>query len=141
MSAATERKVLIGATTQGRLQTVAQLCRLSVVGVTLLIIALGICTGAVPAPAFDMVMEALGVGLLAHVFIYVLNNVIDLPIDRTDPRRQTTPLVSGRIGADVAWALVIAAGTSALLAAALVKSEAAPYFIAAMTLLAVYDVT
>ena len=140
MSAATERKVLIGATTQGRLQTVAQLCRLSVVGVTLLIIALGICTGAVPAPAFDMVMEALGVGLLAHVFIYVLNNVIDLPIDRTDPRRQTTPLVSGRIGADVAWALVIAAGTSALLAAALVKSEAAPYFIAAMTLLAVYDV-
>ncbi len=140
MSAATGRQVPGAARTQGHLQTVARLCRLSVVGVTLLVIALGICTGAAGVPAFGTVMEALGVGLLAHIFVYVLNDVVDLPIDRTDPRRKTTPLVCGRIAADVAWAVVAAAGISALLTAALLNREAAPYFIAAMTLLAVYDV-
>jgi 4-hydroxybenzoate polyprenyltransferase len=39
----------------------------------------------------------LGVILAFHVFTYVLNDVIDLPIDRTQPRRQDDPLVRGSI--------------------------------------------
>jgi len=39
----------------------------------------------------------LGVVLAFHVYTYVLNDVIDLPIDRTQPQRSGDPLVSGAI--------------------------------------------
>jgi 4-hydroxybenzoate polyprenyltransferase len=39
----------------------------------------------------------LGVALCFHVYSYVLNDVIDLPIDRTQPRRWGHPLVRGAV--------------------------------------------
>jgi 4-hydroxybenzoate polyprenyltransferase len=39
----------------------------------------------------------LGVVVAFHVYTYVLNDVIDLPIDRTQPQRSGDPLVSGAI--------------------------------------------
>lgn len=39
----------------------------------------------------------LGVGLCFHVYSYVLNDVLDLPVDRTQPSRQRDPLVLGAI--------------------------------------------
>ncbi len=33
-----------------------------------------------------------------HIFAYVLNDVVDLPVDRTEPQRATYPLVKGTIG-------------------------------------------
>ncbi len=43
------------------------------------------------------IFALLGVGLCFHVFAYVLNDVIDLPIDRTQALRQSDPLVRGTI--------------------------------------------
>ena len=37
------------------------------------------------------------VAISFHLFAYLLNDFIDLPIDRTDPRRATSPLVMGLI--------------------------------------------
>jgi 4-hydroxybenzoate polyprenyltransferase len=37
------------------------------------------------------------VGLMFHTFAYALNDVIDLPIDRTHPMRQNEPMVRGMI--------------------------------------------
>jgi 4-hydroxybenzoate polyprenyltransferase len=39
----------------------------------------------------------LAIALCFHVYAYVLNDVIDLPIDRTQPERQRDPLVRGAI--------------------------------------------
>jgi 4-hydroxybenzoate polyprenyltransferase len=39
----------------------------------------------------------LGVGLCFHIYSYVLNDVLDLPVDRTQPSRQRDPLVRGSI--------------------------------------------
>jgi 4-hydroxybenzoate polyprenyltransferase len=39
----------------------------------------------------------LGVMLCFHIYTYVLNDVVDLPIDRTQPGRQSDPLVCGAI--------------------------------------------
>ena len=45
----------------------------------------------------DEIFALLGVGMCFHIFAYVLNDVIDLPIDRTQALRQTDPLVRGTI--------------------------------------------
>ncbi|HEY2290932.1 MAG TPA: UbiA family prenyltransferase [Thermoanaerobaculia bacterium] len=39
----------------------------------------------------------LGVGFCFHIYSYVLNDVIDLPVDRTQPLRQGDPLVRGAV--------------------------------------------
>jgi len=39
----------------------------------------------------------LGVGLCFHIYSYVLNDVTDLPVDRTQPSRQRDPLVRGAV--------------------------------------------
>jgi 4-hydroxybenzoate polyprenyltransferase len=49
-----------------------------------------------------------GVGLAFHVYAYVLNDVVDLPIDRTEPRRATFPLVTGRVSRAAALAVAVA---------------------------------
>lgn len=44
-------------------------------------------------------------GVLISSFIFVLNDLADLPRDRLDPGRQRSPLVSGEIGEPIALAL------------------------------------
>ena len=77
-----------------------------------------------PALSFSLVLPLLGAGgavrdlragqvaglcavaALFHVFAYVSNDVIDLPIDRTEPLRRESPLVRGTIRRR--WAVAIA---------------------------------
>lgn len=54
------------------------------------------------ATASGQLTAALVPGLLVlalsfHVYAYVLNDVVDLPVDRTDPRRAKSPLVTGAV--------------------------------------------
>ncbi|MEO8083115.1 MAG: UbiA family prenyltransferase [Ardenticatenales bacterium] len=49
------------------------------------------------------------IGLCFHVFAYVLNDVVDLPIDRTQPLRRRDPLVRGVIRPGQALGLALAA--------------------------------
>ncbi|MFN8422739.1 MAG: UbiA family prenyltransferase [Anaerolineae bacterium] len=59
------------------------------------------------APGAIAVLVA--VGLCFHVFAYVLNDVVDLPIDRTQPLRRDDPLVRGAIRPGQALGLALAA--------------------------------
>ncbi len=48
-------------------------------------------------PAWPRLLGIFAVGLAFHVFAYVFNDVIDLPVDRTQPRRAGDPLVKGEV--------------------------------------------
>jgi 4-hydroxybenzoate polyprenyltransferase len=46
--------------------------------------------------------------LAFHIFIYVLNDVVDLPLDRSEPRRREFPLVTGAISPRAALTVALA---------------------------------
>ena len=73
-----------------------QLIRFPALAFTLILPLLGAATASTELTLGQMVTLLL-VGLLFHTFAYVLNDVIDLPIDRTHPMRQNEPLVRGAI--------------------------------------------
>jgi 4-hydroxybenzoate polyprenyltransferase len=52
-------------------------------------------------------LAILGGALCFHVYVSILNDLIDLPLDRTNPTRSEYPLVSGRISPAFAWAVVL----------------------------------
>lgn len=88
-------------------EDLARFVRLFAMGATLLYPLVGIAvTPAAPAPA--VVARAIVLGIAFHVSGAVANDVCDLPIDRTDPRRQAGPLVTGRIAPTVALAFALA---------------------------------
>ena len=53
------------------------------------------------------IMGLIGVAFAFHNFGYVLNDIRDLPIDRTQPSRARSPLVQGIIGSEQAIVFVI----------------------------------
>jgi len=61
-----------------------------------------------PQMAWDEAVGLLGVALLYNVFSYVSNDLIDLPVDRLQPRRQRDPLVRGAVSPSVGWAIALA---------------------------------
>ena len=91
-------RVELGALHLGALLVeVARFARLSVSGFSLALPLVG--AAAVSAALTPLQVAGLvAVGLAFHVFGYVSNDVIDLPIDRTQPLRHADPLVRGAIG-------------------------------------------
>ena len=86
---------------------VARFARLSVSGFSLALPLVG--AAAVSAALTPLQVAGLvAVGLAFHVFGYVSNDVIDLPIDRTQPLRAASPLVRGRVRPGVAMAIALA---------------------------------
>lgn len=70
--------------------------RFSMLGSTLLFALLGVASTAAPADIRpSTVLGILVVACLYHLFVYMLNDVVDLPIDRTAPQRQDSPMVQG----------------------------------------------
>ena len=67
---------------------------------------------AVDSPAHIALLVV--VGLSFHLFAFVLNDILDLPIDRTQPLRQRDPLVRGAIKPWQAMALVLVQPIAAL---------------------------
>jgi 4-hydroxybenzoate polyprenyltransferase len=79
--------------------------RFSALGGTIAMVLLG--AGAVaPHPGLSKLCGLIGVGIAFHIYGYVLNDVIDLPVDRSEPRRVDFPLVRGTLSP--AAALLIA---------------------------------
>jgi 4-hydroxybenzoate polyprenyltransferase len=70
--------------------------RFSTLGVTTVIALLG-AASVMPYPSNRTLLGILGVGLAFHLFAYVTNDVVDLPLDRTEPRRADFPLVRGTV--------------------------------------------
>jgi 4-hydroxybenzoate polyprenyltransferase len=79
-----------------RLHAAAWFVRLPAMATTYAVLLLGIASGArrVDPP---VLLGLLGVGAAYHLFAYILNDLRDLPIDRTDPRRAVSPLVRGTV--------------------------------------------
>lgn len=115
----------------------ASFVRLSALGGTLPLPLVGAATSAAkPGPMTAIVVLTMGLGF--HVFAYVLNDVVDLPIDRSDPRRRHGPLVRGLVTTTTALAVAGAAFAMGLLAT-LGAPLAALAFVAAGLGLGAYD--
>ena len=61
-----------------------------------------------PWPEWNRLIAILAVAMAYHVFTYVQNDVMDLPIDQTQPLRAEDPLVSGLISPSAAMTLALA---------------------------------
>lgn len=70
--------------------------RFALLGGTLVIVLLGAGSAAGQVSAVALLWLVLGATGF-HNFTYVLNDLIDLPIDRTEPRRAESPLVRGTV--------------------------------------------
>lgn len=69
--------------------------RISTLGFTLLLPLLGSASGQ-HALTNGTTLLMISVGLAFHIFAYVLNDVVDLRLDRTEPLRADSPLVQGK---------------------------------------------
>jgi len=72
--------------------------------------ALPLLTGALladPLTSPGDLFKLAGIGLWAHVYGFVLNDIVDLDIDRKTPQRQRFPLVQGRISLHMALFVVV----------------------------------
>ncbi len=61
-----------------------------------------------PDPTAAQITALLCIAAAFHVFGYLHNDLIDLPIDRTQPQRANDPLITGRLKVSHAWLLVAA---------------------------------
>lgn len=118
-----------------------QLIRFPALAFTLLLPLLGAATVASEFTLGQMVTLLL-VGLMFHTFAYVLNDVIDLPIDRTHLMRQNEPLVRGAILPQQALFIAIVQIPLAFLVTFWSGGNALAYSAlgGAFVLLAVYDI-
>lgn len=89
----------------GALKSIANLFRLSLLGTTLLAPVLGILS-ATESVRWRAVVAVLLATTSLHVSMYVLNDIVDLDLDRTAPRRVQSPLVRGVISRRTAGRIV-----------------------------------
>jgi 4-hydroxybenzoate polyprenyltransferase len=115
--------------------------RLSVAGFSALLPIVGIAsTGNAPTPR--ELAGAVAVALLFHVYAYVLNDVVDLDIDRREPQRAAFPLVRGAWSPAAALTVAAAQIPAALLLTVLLGggADAVALLAVAFVALAAYDV-
>lgn len=96
----------------GAIHQAFYLIRGSTLGLTLTLPVVGAATAG-PVGLIDALLM-LPPAVCFHVFIYVLNDVVDLPVDRTEPRRSQFPLVTGWISPRVALTIALAAVPASL---------------------------
>lgn len=90
-----------------RVRAASRFVRFSAIGCTVVVPLVG----AVSARSDLTSRQTLGiivVGAAVHMFGYVLNDVVDVAIDRTEPRRRSAPLVRGSVSTRVAFAFASA---------------------------------
>lgn len=90
-----------------RLQAVALFCRLSVFGLTALLALLGAASASPHLPG-RTALALLAIAICYHLFAYLLNDVVDLSIDRHEARRAISPLVRGTVRPGVALTVALA---------------------------------
>jgi 4-hydroxybenzoate polyprenyltransferase len=125
-----------------RIRSVALFIRASALGGTLVLPLVGAgSVGATPGPGELAGLLAVGLGF--HVFAYVLNDVVDLPLDRTEPRRAEFPLVVGSVAPPVGLAVALGALAVALAIAAALDPHprSLALLVVACAAMAAYDVS
>lgn len=121
-----------------------RLVRLHFLVFTAQLVTFGIAAATVAGhatPAWPALAGIFAVGLAFHVFAYVFNDVIDLPVDRSQPLRAADPLVKGDVSVNQALTLALmmiplAAILSAVLGAGW---QAQAVLLASFAAMAVYD--
>lgn len=110
-----------------------------VFGFTAILPLLGAAPGA--ALTFAQIVGLLGVALAFHLFAYLLNDVVDLPLDRTESLRANSPLVLGTLGRKQTLALTILQVPLALALTAWLGGTATAYAAlgSGLALIAIYD--
>lgn len=99
-------KSRVGAQIRQLWQDTQELIRFGAIGLSTLMPLLGFGT-VVVEPTTKLIVGLLGVALTYHIFGYVLNDVVDLPVDRLQPQRQKSPLVRGAISPSQALLLAL----------------------------------
>jgi 4-hydroxybenzoate polyprenyltransferase len=114
--------------------------RISTLGFTLLLPLLGAASAQRQLTGATVLLMAV-IGLVFHVFAYVLNDVVDLSLDRTEPMRRDSLLVQGVVGRREALWLALSQPPLALALAVLAGASLAALFMlaAAFLGLAIYD--
>ncbi|MGA7192504.1 MAG: UbiA prenyltransferase family protein [Anaerolineales bacterium] len=92
---------------------------------------MGAATSTKPFDGFRL-LGILGIAFTFHIYVSILNDIIDLPLDRTNPTRSAYPLVSGKISPAVAWLVVLIMIPAA--AAVIYWQSSSPFAYAAMAL-------
>lgn len=85
----------------------ARLVRVFSMGATIVYGLLGLGLSTVTAGPREIVLVAV-LGVSFHLFAFPLNDVVDLPIDSTNPRRADGPLVRGLVQPGVMLGLAVA---------------------------------
>ena len=122
------------------LEVLQQFIRFPAFGFTAMLPLLGAAT-VTRQLASHQTLGLLGVALAFHGFSYVLNDVIDLPLDRTQSLRAEAPLVRGLIRPGTALAFALLQAPAAFVITAWLGGESSAYLAlgAAFVLMAVYD--
>ena len=81
--------------------------RFSAVSFSLMTVLAGAAT-ADPGISLSLIAGLTIIGIAFHLFAYIHNDVCDLPIDRSEPLRQDSPLVMGMIEPKTALAVAFA---------------------------------
>ncbi|MEM7117088.1 MAG: UbiA family prenyltransferase [Chloroflexota bacterium] len=84
-----------------------RLLHLTIFGFTAMLPLIGAASTESPATTSDLSF-ILMLALTFHAFAYLLNDVVDLPIDRTQPTRANYPLVLGMLSARQALLIALA---------------------------------
>jgi 4-hydroxybenzoate polyprenyltransferase len=119
-----------------------RLGRFSALSFSLMLPLLGASTADLPRTAPWRLAGLLAVGLVFHIFAYVLNDVIDLPLDCTEPLRADSPMVLGLVRRSDALVLALVQVPLVFLVHAWLGGgiAAALALLCALGLMAIYDV-
>src|SRR5687768_11055343 len=80
--------------------------RFEYLSVAIIFPLLGAATATEPLDAFRL-LGILVVAIAFHIYVSLLNDIIDLPLDRTNPARAHYPLVSGAISTTTALTITL----------------------------------
>ncbi|MCP4306658.1 MAG: UbiA family prenyltransferase [bacterium] len=119
----------------------ARLIRLFSMGATVVYAPLGLATAPV-APTFGALLVLVCIGISFHLFAFPLNDVIDLPLDSTNPRRTDNPQVRGLVSTQtmLGVSLIQVPTMALLLFLGDANGPAASAWLVAVAGLAIYDV-
>jgi 4-hydroxybenzoate polyprenyltransferase len=132
-------RVKIRGRRRGWSTSAAQLGRTSLLGVTFILVLLG-AAAAERRVSSELLLLTLLAATAFHVAVYVANDIVDLPIDRTEPRRAASPLVRGTVTVRQMTLVVAVAGVTALAFAAVASARAIAPMALSLVMLLAYDV-
>jgi 4-hydroxybenzoate polyprenyltransferase len=93
-------------TRRANLTTLVTFLRFEYLSVALIFPLLGAATAPNRLTGFHL-LGILGGAFAFHIYVSLLNDIIDLPLDRTNPARAAYPLVSGRISPGTALLITL----------------------------------